>query len=157
LVVVALAFGATAWAGLTPLRPELREQVHVIPKGTWARRMAGQDIEVLPSTIALTLGVSDILVLVNNDDVPQQFGPVLMMPGQRFRMPFAVASDYQFTCTAHLSGLLTVRVQAAPPWWKLAGERVAAHWGNYVLRNPVFAKGDGNSAIGSPATGDGRG
>jgi len=157
LLVGTVAFGATAWAGLTPLRPELREQVHVIPKGTWARRMAGQDIEVLPSTIALTLGVSDILVLVNNDDVPQQFGPVLMMPGQRFRMPFAVASEYQFTCTAHLSGLLTVRVQATPPWWKLAGERVAAHWDTYVLRNPVFANGDGTSAIGVHASGDGRG
>ncbi len=157
LVVAFMAFAATAWAGFTPLRPELREQVHVIPKGTWARRMAGQDVEVLPSTINLTLGVSDILVLVNNDDVPQQFGPVLMMPGQRFRMPFAVASEYQFTCTAHLSGLLTVRVQAAPPWWKLASERVAAHWDSYVMRNPVFADGDGRSASGSHAAVDGRG
>jgi hypothetical protein len=127
VAIVALAIAAVAWAGLTPLGPQLREQVHVIPKGTWARRMAGQDVEILPSKINLTLGLSDILVLVNDDDVPQQFGPVLMMPGQRFRMPFSVASEYQFTCTAHLSGLLTVLVRPAPGWWKLLGERVAAH------------------------------
>jgi len=87
--------------------------------------MAGQDVEILPQKIRLTLGVEDVLVLVNNDDVPQQFGPVLMMPGQSFRLPFAVASEYQFACTAHVSGYLTVIVDPSPPWWTLFFDRVA--------------------------------
>jgi hypothetical protein len=88
--------------------------VFEIPKGTWARRMAGNKVEILPSEIRLTLGVKDTLVLVNRDEVPQVFGPVLMMPGQSFRLPFGVASRYQFACTAHASGQMTVIVDAMP-------------------------------------------
>ena len=113
------ALGAVTWAGLTPIRAELREEVHAIPKGTWARRMSGDYVEILPSEIRLTMDVKDILVLINNDDVPQLFGPVLMMPGQSFKLPFNVASEYQFVCTAHTSGFLTVKVDPVPEWWKL--------------------------------------
>ena len=102
------------WAALTPIKAGLRDQIFEIPKGTWARRMAGDKVEILPSEIRLTLGVRDILVLINRDDVPQIFGPVLMMPGQSFRLPFAVASSYQFACTAHASGQMTVVVDAMP-------------------------------------------
>ena len=42
----------------------------------------------------LTLGLNDVLVLRNLDDVPQVFGPTLMMPGQSFRLPFEQASTY---------------------------------------------------------------
>jgi len=76
--------------------------------------MAGNKIEILPSTIRLTLGVRDVLVLRNHDDVPQVFGPTLMMPGQSFRLPFAVASEYQFACTAHVSGQMTIIVDPLP-------------------------------------------
>lgn len=117
--LASIVLAALALAALLPLPAALREETHVIPPGTWARRSAGQDIEILPSTINLQMGVRDILVLVNNDDVPQLFGPVLMMPGQSFRLPFNVASEYQFTCTAHVSGFLTVVVAAPPPWWEM--------------------------------------
>ena len=102
-IALAAALGALGWIGFTPPPLEARELARH-SKGTWARRMAGQDVEILPQKIRLTLGVEDVLVLVNDDDVPQQFGPVLMMPGQSFRLPFAVASEYQFACTAHVSG-----------------------------------------------------
>jgi hypothetical protein len=44
-----------------------------------------------------------------------------MMPGQSFRLPFAVASSYQFACTAHASGQMTVVVHEEPatPWSRL--------------------------------------
>ena len=77
---VGIAVTATAWAALTPVESTSREQIYVIPKGTFARRMAGEDIEILPSEIHLTIGVKDVLVLQNQDDVPQLFGPVLIMP-----------------------------------------------------------------------------
>src|SRR5258708_5684630 len=108
------ALGAAAWAALTPIKSESREVLFEIPRGTWARRMAGNKIEILPSSIRLTLGVKDVLVLKNLDDVPQVFGPTLMMPGQSFKLPFAVASDYQFACTAHASGQMTIIVDPKP-------------------------------------------
>lgn len=115
-----LAIGVTS-AGLAPVSSPSREEIFEIPQGTWARRMAGDQVEILPSQIRLTLGVRDVLVLENHDDVPQIFGPTLMMPGQTFRLPFAVASSYVFTCTAHASGQLQVIVEPFPatPWARL--------------------------------------
>ena len=114
ILLAASALGATAWAALAPIRSASRDEIFEIPQGTWARRMAGDKIEILPSEIRLTLGVKDVLVLRNLDDVPQIFGPALMMPGQSFRLPFAVASSYQFACTAHASGQMTVIVEPGP-------------------------------------------
>jgi hypothetical protein len=122
IVLLCSAASAMAWGALTPLRvPPSRDVVFAIPKGTWARRMAGNKVEILPTSIHLTLGLKDILVLKNLDDVPQVFGPTLMMPGQSFRLPFAVASDYHFNCTAHASGQMTIIVEPMPlsPWARL--------------------------------------
>ena len=86
--IAAASLVALTWAAVAPLHSASREHVFVIPKGTWARRMAGQKVEILPDHIHLTLGLRDILVLRNHDDVPQIFGPTLMMPGQSFTLPF---------------------------------------------------------------------
>ena len=120
-VTAAAMLGAMAWASIAPVRYPSREEVFEIPKGTWARRMAGDKVEILPQTIRLTLGVRDVLLLRNLDDVPQQFGPTVMMPGQSFRLPFEVASVYNFACTAHASGQMTIVVEAQPltPWARL--------------------------------------
>jgi hypothetical protein len=117
----ACALAVAGWAAVTPVTSPTRDEVFEIPKGTWARRMAGDSVEILPDEIRLTLGVKDILVLQNQDDVPQIFGPTLMMPGQSFRLPFATASSYQFDCTAHASGQMTIRVDPFPatPWARL--------------------------------------
>jgi hypothetical protein len=115
------ALGAVAWAAFSPVTFATREETFEIPKGTWARRMAGNKVEILPSRVFLTLKVRDVLLLKNMDDVPQIFGPTLMMPGQSFRLPFEVASSYQFACTAHASGQMTVVVDEQPdtPWRRL--------------------------------------
>jgi len=51
------------------------------------------------------------------------------MPGQSFRLPFEVASDYQFACTAHASGQMTIVVEPEPssPWARLRW-RAARLW-----------------------------
>jgi hypothetical protein len=120
LVAVA-ALGAIAWAALTPITFASREEIFEIPKGTWARRMSGDKVEILPSRVYLTVGIRDVLLLKNLDDVPQRFGPTLMMPGQSFSLPFEMASSYQFACTAHASGQMTVVVDEQPntPWRRL--------------------------------------
>ena len=121
LVGVTLALIGIGWAAFAPVTFASREETFEIPKGTWARRMAGNKVEILPSRIYLTLGIRDVLLLKNLDDVPQIFGPTLMMPGQSFSLPFEVASSYQFACTAHASGQMTVVVDERPdnPWRRL--------------------------------------
>lgn len=120
--VAASALVALAWSALAPICSASRDQIFEIPKGTWARRMSGDRIDILPDHIHLTLGVRDILVLRNHDAVPQIFGPTLMMPGQSFRLPFEQAAVYTFSCTAHSSGQMIISVEPYPstPWAKIA-------------------------------------
>jgi hypothetical protein len=113
-LLLALTFVTLAWGALAPLHTSSRDKLFEIPKGTWARRMAGDKVEILPSTIRLTLGLRDVLLLRNNDTVPQIFGPVLIMPGQDFRLPFETVSENQFACSAHVSGQMTVIVEPLP-------------------------------------------
>ena len=119
--VAGAALAGLGWAGFAPIKVGSREQVFDIPKGTYARRRAGDLVEILPDRIRLTLGLNDVLLIRNHDDVPQTFGPTIMMPGQSFRLPFSVASDYQFACTAHASGQMTIVVDPYPatPWARL--------------------------------------
>jgi hypothetical protein len=129
LAAAALAIAAL-WAMYAPIPASSREQLFEIPAGTYERRAAGDKAEILPSEIRLTLGVKDILVLKNLDKVPQTFGPVLIMPGQSFKMPFGVAGDVQFECTAHASGQMRIVVDPAPDagWRRLAWRaRTALH------------------------------
>ena len=122
LTVAAAISAALVWSGFAPIHSASRNEVFVIPKGTWARRMSGDKVEILPDHIRLTLGIRDILVLRNRDEVPQIFGPTLMMPGQSFALPFAQASEYTFNCTAHTSGQMTIIVDPYPanPWARIA-------------------------------------
>ncbi len=121
LACAAACVAGLAWAGFAPLSTPSHDHVFEIPKGTWARRMAGNKAEILPNRIRLTLGLRDILVLRNRDDVPQSFGPMLIMPGQTFRLPFERSAEYQFACTAHASGQMTIVVEPNPdtPWARL--------------------------------------
>jgi hypothetical protein len=124
VVVVLVALCAVlAGAGFSPIRVASHEQLFEIPKGTWARRRAGDLVEILPDHMRLTLGLNDVLLIHNLDDVPQTFGPTIMMPGQSFRLPFERAASYQFVCTAHASGQLTIEVEPEPetPWARI-------HW-----------------------------
>ena len=113
-LIAALLAASFAWAAFAPLRASSREQLFEIPKGSWERRMKGDKTSILPEQVTLTLGLRDVLLLRNSDTVPQMFGPVLIMPGQDFRLPFAQAGEHPFDCTAHASGRMTVLVEEAP-------------------------------------------
>ena len=114
IALLVLLAALLAWAALAPVTSDSRELLFEIPKGTWERRMKGDKTSILPETITLTLGVRDVLLLRNRDTVPQIFGPVLIMPGQDFRLPFAQSGEHPFDCTAHASGKMTVVVEEAP-------------------------------------------
>lgn len=119
IMVWVLFLGGLGWAALAPIEVSSHNELFEIPRGTYARRMAGEKIEILPQTIRLTLGLNDVLLLRNKDAVPHIFGPTLIMPGQSFSLPFAKASTYSFMCTAHASGQLNVIVEPNPaPGWE---------------------------------------
>lgn len=129
LLVAALALAllvGLCWAALAPIERVSREKLFEIPPQTYARRMAGDHVEILPQTIRLTLGVRDVLVLKNSDSVPHLFGPALIMPNQLFRLHFERASTHDFQCSAHANGQISVIVEPAPNagWnrlrWRLA-------------------------------------
>lgn len=131
----ASVLAALSWVALAPVRSASRDQIFEIPRGTWARRMSGDKVEILPDHIRLTLGVRDILVLRNHDAVPQIFGPTLMMPGQSFRLPFEQAAVYTFTCSAHASGQMIISVDRYPdtPWEKIGWRAQELWWHTRLL------------------------
>ena len=117
-IVFGVVIALVSLIAFFPVRYDSREEIFEIPKGTWAQRMAGNPVSILPDQIYLALGVRDLLVLRNLDDVPQMFGPTLIMPGQSFKLPFELASEYDFACTAHASGQMRVVVDPEPtPGW----------------------------------------
>lgn len=120
LVLIALpllVLGGLGWAALAPVGTASQEELFEIPPGTSARRIAGEELAILPQTIQL--GVNDVLALRNSDAAPHIFGPTLIMPGQTFRLPFTQAATYSFLCTAHADGQLNVIVKPPPaPGWE---------------------------------------
>ena len=56
-----LAAGALGVAAFAPIRLDTRDELFEIPKGTFARRMAGDKVEILPDRIDLTLALNDVL------------------------------------------------------------------------------------------------
>ena len=82
-----------------PIRRRVARRAVRDPNGTWARRMAGDKVEILPDTIRLTLGVNDVLLLRNLDDVPQVFGPGADDAGPE--LPAAVRASRRATVRLH--------------------------------------------------------
>lgn len=119
ILLLYLIAGVLAAVAFVPVQYNSPEEVFEIPSGTWASRMAGEKIEILPQAVYLALGVRNVLVLRNLDTVPQMFGPTLIMPEQSFSLPFDLASEYEFACTAHLNGQMKVIVDPEPtPGWQ---------------------------------------
>ena len=112
--VVTLALAAAAWAAFAPLSTTSRELTYVIPPGTAARAKAGAPITVLPSPVHLTLGIRDTLVLTNDDEVIHQLGPVILGSRQTYRIPFRQPGRFQYACSLHSAGTLTLVIKPAP-------------------------------------------
>ena len=113
LALLAIALGATAWAMFAPL-PGSRALTFVIPPGTAARLKAGEPFTVLPSPIHLTVGVRDVLVLTNDDDAIHQVGPIILGSRQTYRIPFRRPGNFQYACSLHAAGTLTLVIAPAP-------------------------------------------
>lgn len=109
-----IALGALAWAAFAPLPATGGALTFVIPPGTAARLKAGEPFTVLPSPIYLTVGVRDLLVITNDDEVIHQVGPIILGSRQTYRIPFRKPGRFQYTCSLHPTGTLAL-VIAPPP------------------------------------------
>jgi hypothetical protein len=112
------------WAALAPLAPRpaaARELLYVIPKGAAALGARGEGPFGLPAQLHLQLGIRDILVLRNEDDRPQQLGPVVLAPGQTYRLPFHQPGALQLTCSFHqrIGVIIFVAPPPSPGWERL--------------------------------------
>jgi hypothetical protein len=116
-----VALGWAALAPMPPLAPSAREVVYVIPKGAAARSAGGEIPSGLPSWIHLRLGVRDILVLRNDDEQAQQFGPVRLAPGQTYRFTFDQPEVLQLACSFHqgIGFVIFVDAPLSPGWERL--------------------------------------
>lgn len=122
-VILVLIAGGLA---LVPLSAGSRELVYVIPPGTLAATKTGKPLELLPAEIHLTLGVRDVLVLTNDDTAVHYVGPIVLASRQTYRIPFRRAGRFQYACSVHVAGRLTIVVTPEPPMglerlrWRLA-------------------------------------
>lgn len=111
---LALALAAIAWAAFAPLPAGSHALTFVIPPGTAARIKAGEAWSVLPSPIHLTVGVRDVLVLTNDDDVVHQVGPIILGSRQTYRIPFRKPGRFQYACSLHAAGTLALVIDPPP-------------------------------------------
>ena len=110
----ALALAAIIWAAFGPMPTNSRALTFVIPPGAAARLKAGEALDILPSPIHLTIGVRDILVLTNDDDVIHQVGPIILGSRQTYRIPFRRPGRFQYACSLHVTGTLSLLIEPPP-------------------------------------------
>jgi hypothetical protein len=116
------------WLALAPLASGSREIVFVIPPGTQAANRSGRPLDLLPPEIHLTLGVRDVLVLTNDDSAIHNVGPIVSR--QTYRIPFRRPGRFQYACSLHAAGRLTIVVTPEPAIglerlrWRLTSARL---------------------------------
>lgn len=107
--LIACVAAATGWQ--THQQREANRKVeYVIPQGTIQRVAAGQPLDVLPSTITMTLGLRDILIIRNDDQQAVQIGPYKIDPGQTFQQQFFNVGTFDLMCTIHADARMRVVV-----------------------------------------------
>jgi hypothetical protein len=124
LAFLAVLGAAAVWAAVAPLPSGPREVLCTVTKGSAARLARGA--AAIPGRVRLTVGVRDILVLRNDDDVAASFGPVKLEPGQTHRVPFDTPGEFQLACSLHPAGRVDIAVVPTPrPGWARVAWRVA--------------------------------
>lgn len=117
-VLIGVPLLALLWGALAPLRTPSQERSFTFPAPALAASLAATRAPALPREVRLTLGVQDVLLLRNRDRQPHVFGPLQLLPGQEFRLPFEHAGTYAYACPDVAGGTLTVRVVRLPdPGW----------------------------------------
>ena len=83
----------------------------VIPAGTAARVASGEPVPTIPDEMDFLLG--DTLLVVNEDIVDHQLGPVWVPPGTSAQLSLDEAEKYSYSCSFQPSRFLGINVR--PP------------------------------------------
>lgn len=110
LALVIVVAGAGYWY-LNQRREDERQLIFTVPPGSVARLAAGEELDILPSTIQLSLRGQDTLIIRNDDTETIQVGPFTIAPGQQFQQRYYNPGTYDLVCTLHESERLRVIVE----------------------------------------------
>jgi hypothetical protein len=80
-----------------------------IPAGTAERVAAGEDSPSIPSSLEFVVG--DTLVVVNEDTVSHQLGPIWVPAGSTGQLTVGQANTYSYACSFRPGGRLDLRVR----------------------------------------------
>ncbi len=89
-----------------------REVTYTIPPGTANLIKQGIDPHIVPGEMIFTLGVRDVLVIHNNDDVGHTFGPYWVASHNTLRVHFSQPVVYEGYCSVHPSNQVRIVVQS---------------------------------------------
>jgi hypothetical protein len=81
----------------------------VIPPGTADRIAAGSESPTLPDEMNFLVG--DVLLVVNQDEVDHQLGPVWVPPGTSASLALDQADNYAYSCSFQVSRYLDLNVR----------------------------------------------
>lgn len=81
---------------------------YLIPAGTGDRIRDGQNVEILPAE--LTVSVGERIRIVNEDDEGHFVGVFYVGAGETVTQKFVSEGEYTGQCTVHPSGSLTLRI-----------------------------------------------
>ncbi|WP_419930894.1 cupredoxin domain-containing protein [Candidatus Poriferisodalis sp.] len=79
-----------------------------IPPGTAAAIAAGNDVNVIPDELDLTL--RDVLIIVNRDSVAHTIGPFEIGPGEQSEHSFNEVAAISAYCSLHPSGSISISI-----------------------------------------------
>lgn len=113
LLSTLLIVGLLGWLAMAHWTT-VRTMTFVIPPGTGERLALKQEVTNIPSELVFTLGVKDILIVENQDNVVHSFGPFVILPHTTLRQRFKTARVYQNTCTLHQDQQMTLVINPAP-------------------------------------------
>lgn len=120
VVLTALMFGwlvseVSYQLNRDPLRERPQRIELVIPPGTNQRIAAGEHTETLPQNLDLLAG--DVLVVINQDEVSHQLGPVWVPAGSTGSLSLQQPNLYSLSCTFQPARYLDLNVRPRTTAW----------------------------------------
>ena len=105
ILIVLMVIGLVGFVVATVVGSTQSKESHeyriVIPAGTGDRIAAGDDPNIVPLEIHLTLGEKDTLVIENRDTVGHTIGDFWVGTGETLRQKFQIPGVYLGLCTVH--------------------------------------------------------
>ncbi|MEZ5144144.1 MAG: hypothetical protein R2726_16730 [Acidimicrobiales bacterium] len=102
VLVVAVAVGGVWFAS----RPQ--EYRVDVPAGTGERIAAGEQVELIPRDLQLSVG--DTMIIENQDQRNHTVGPFAVRAGETLRYTFSNPGIFKGACSIHPSGDVTITV-----------------------------------------------